>query len=347
MDFKYEVKALLNETIAKKILTTKTGEKIERTAGQKEREVHKNAVDKLMQAAKDVGSGEYDIQATWLQEGDDDKSIADFITHPKKLMIGNTQAIDIIRGRLPDAKDKKKFDEIVKWAKNGGEEAMADLIKVAKGMLADSAADKKALAAGDKEVRKEIIDKGIENLEIIYNASLQRNRLGKDAGKAQVVELQTDKSLGEVKLSDLIKKDKDGKFVPSNERLINKVLTLLNIPKKDFLKDLEEYNKVVGKTWVKDKRVETRAGDITDTKFEDLKLRADDLAKDFEGKYIDAIYRKYEKYGKKISKTVGDQLKALRNMGLTAQADDLERKGKRAEAKDVGAKLKKALEGNL
>lgn len=318
MDFKYEVKVLLNETLAKKILTTQTGEKIERTAGQAEREVHKNAVEKLMQAAKGVGDGNYDIQSTWLQEGDDDKSIDDFIKHPKKLMVGNTQAIDIIRGRLSDDKDRKKFDEIVKWAKNGGEKAMVDLIKVAKGMLADSIADKKALAAGDEQVRKDILDKGIENLEIIYNAAIQRNRLGKEAGKAQVVELQTDKPANKIELTDFLRKEGD-KYTVKNERLVEKILRITKKSRKEFDADLVEFNKVIGKKGTKRKEIETVGGEKVV-----VPLRAEDLKNEFINKYVESLKDYAEKGAVKERKYFENKEKAkivkMPKLSLSQQA---------------------------
>lgn len=347
MNFKEEAKLYLKETLAKKEHTDQAGVKREITAGHKEREVHKNAVEKLKQAAMGIGADPANIKSTWLQDGDDDRSLEDFIKYPKKMLSDKTDAFNVMRGRLDNERDREKLDAILKSAKGGDEKSLQDLLKVAKGMLEDSKKDKEILSKPEGEkVRKEIEDKGIENIDVIYNAALHRDKIARDMGSGRsVVELKADETTGalkDLKLEDLIVKKERG-YVIKSEMLVAKVLKRLGKSKKEFEKDLEEYNKVVGKKGFKEKEIDTLAP------AEKVKVTVDvrDLQNELQNKYIEPLKNLADKEAEVVKRHIRIYKKSASRSGKSFLAQDLEKKGDAAEKREKKEKFVKAVKGEL
>lgn len=303
MNFKNEVKSYLNETIATATLTTKEGKNIKTTAGQSQRTRSEEDIKKLEQTAKNEPSDPMNIKSTWL---DDKRSLDNYIKRYPTYFYKDEDTFKFLSSFFDDDEDIAILKIIRKKALDGDKISQEKLLNIAKKLSTDLSADIKKL--DDPEFYKEINKKGIENVETMARGHLLRDRFA--TGEKSIIKIEKDVEPGEIRnltLDSLLKKD-GSKFVVRSDQLLRKVLSKLHKSEKEFNKDLEEYNKVVGKKGTKKKEIET----LAPKEKAEVEISAQDLAKELENKYIEPIKDKTKKDAEKVKKDFRKQIKSYK-----------------------------------
>jgi len=380
MNFKQNVKLYLNETKEKVEITDINGNVLTRGAGQSETNRAENVIGKLKKSIRgntdknaeekegiennfrSIPTNPASIVNTWSE----DVKLKHFTTHPKTIFSETSQVFETILSRLTRNSEKKEVTDLFNKAKdNKDENALKTLIIIAKKIVEADKKDTLILQkqfGGTKEEQEEannlaskIAKQGEENFETMINGVIARSKINDkidNPDARSVREILKDKELNaDISLGDIIHKV-NGKYVVKNEKIVEALLKELSksrghtISRKEFNADLEEYNKVADKNWVKQKKVMSADGEENT-----VELRAEDLAKDMEGKYIEKYKDIQSKRGRKIGKDLEVFKKALNKGNQSSIAAKLEAIGKRAEDKDENdikrTKLRKALKGEL